>query len=488
MVTLGSVTRMTTSSPPSERWAHFRFAVVAPLLVSRPTHGELRAALRALTHKSFTHPVTGEAVSFAYSTIERWFYQATMDDDPVAHLRRKVRKDAGASRSVKLELTEAIRKQYVEHPTWSYQLHYENLDAVVDKTPEMGPLPSYSTVRRHMKSRGWVRQRRRTDHHVHHSPREVRSFEVADAHALWHLDFHHCSRKVLQPDGSWVKAYLLGVLDDHSRLCCHAQWYLNEGVEQLVHGLCQAFMKRGMPRAIMMDNGSAMKAAELCQGLARLSIGQAFTLRESPHQNGKQEKFFGPIEGKCVAMLEGVRSLDLDLLNRSTIAWVEYDYQRSLHEGIDTTPLERLRAGRSEARDCPSTKALREVFREEISRKQRRGDGTISVHGIRFEVPSRYRHIERVHVRIARWDLSCVTMVDPRHGTALAQLYPLDKLRNADGHRKTVEPTVVINEPPAETGIAPHMKRLMERAEAAGLPAAYLPTPLTPTTQDHHHD
>ncbi len=468
---------MTKSSPPSERWAHFRFAVVAPLLVARPAHGELRAALAALSRKTFTHPVTGGPVRFAYSTLERWFYQATLDDDPVAHLRRKVRKDAGRSRSITPPLADAIRSQYREHPTWSYQLHYENFDALVDKTPELGPLPSYSTVRRYMKAQGWVRQRRRTDDRVHHSPREVRSFELADAHALWHLDFHHCGRKVLLPDGTWIKPKLLAVLDDHSRLCCHAQWYLDEGVEQLVHALSQAFMKRGLPRSILMDNGPAMQAAELAQGLARLGIEHVFTLRESPHQNGKQEKFFDPIEGKLVAMLEGVPDLELDLLNRATIAWVEHDYHRTRHEGIDTTPLERLRAAHSEARTCPSPERLREVFREELTRKQRRGDGTVSVHGVRFEVPSRYRHIERVHVRVARWDLSRASMVDPRHGTTLAELYPLDKERNASGHRKAVDPTAVLEKPPAPAGIAPHLQRLLDRADEAGLPAPYLPTP-----------
>ncbi|MGH8848101.1 MAG: hypothetical protein ACREXQ_12810, partial [Polaromonas sp.] len=42
---------------------------------------------------------------------------------------------------------------------------------------------------------------------------------------LWHLDFHHGSRKVLTRQGEWVTPMLLGVLDDRSRLVCHLQWY-----------------------------------------------------------------------------------------------------------------------------------------------------------------------------------------------------------------------------------------------------------------------
>jgi hypothetical protein len=77
---------------------------------------------------------------------------------------------------------------------------------------------------------------------------EVRSFEVDHVSALWHLDFHHAARKVLTRTGAWVKPMLLGVIDDRSRLVCHLQWYLDETAESLVHGLSQAFMKRGLPR------------------------------------------------------------------------------------------------------------------------------------------------------------------------------------------------------------------------------------------------
>ena len=75
--------------------------------------------------------------------------------------------------------------------------------------------------------------------------REIRSFEAPFAGSLWHLDFHHSSLKVLTSDGRWMRPIALGILDDHSRLCCHVQWYLSETAEDLVHGLSQAIQKRG---------------------------------------------------------------------------------------------------------------------------------------------------------------------------------------------------------------------------------------------------
>jgi len=80
---------------------------------------------------------------------------------------------------------------------------------------------------------------------------------------------------------------LLGILDDHSRLGCHAQWYLAEDTEALCHGLSQAIEKRGLPRALMSDNGSAMIAAETRQGLQRLGVLHELTLPRSPYQKAK---------------------------------------------------------------------------------------------------------------------------------------------------------------------------------------------------------
>jgi putative transposase len=144
---------------------------------------------------------------------------------------------------------------------------------------------------------------------VHRQSRETHSFEVDHVGGLLHLDFHHGSRKVLTRAGAWVKPMALAILDDRSRLACHVQWYLNETTEPLVHGLSQALQRRGLPRALMTDNGAAMVAEEFASGLHILGIVHQTTLPYSPQQNGKQEVFWGRLEGLLMAMLEGVSEL-----------------------------------------------------------------------------------------------------------------------------------------------------------------------------------
>jgi hypothetical protein len=278
---------------------------------------------------------------------------------------------------------------------------------------------------------------------------------------------------VLTASGEWRKPQLLGILDDHSRLCCHLQWYLVETAEALVHGLMQAFEKRGLPRSLLTDNGAAMLAAETTEGLERLGVLHHTTLPYSPEQNGKQESFWGQIEGRVLPMLEGEPALTLDLLNAATQAWVEQEYHRKEHSEIKETPLARYLHGRAVGRECPGSDALRHAFRTEITRMQRRSDGTATVEGIRFEVPAAYRTLLQLRLRVARWDLSSAELVDPRSGDHLATLLPLDKARNAERVRRIVHPATE-ETPSASTGIAPLLRALMAEYAATGLPPAFI--------------
>jgi len=470
-----------------DRWAHLRFSVVGPLLAAPPPPGELKAALTALANQQWLHPVTGEPTRFAFSTIERWLYRAKRErTDPVGVLRRKVRKDRGRPRAISDTLTRVLLAQYDEHTGWSAQLHADNLAVRVEEDARLGPRPSYSTVRRVLRAHGLFRRRRLGPRgspgaaraEARFERREVRSYEAEYVHGLWHLDFHHGSRPVLRADGTRVTPLLLGVLDDRSRLCCHAQWYLAETAETLVHGLAQAFQKRGLPRAALMDNGAPMLAAETREGLLRLGVHQATTLPYSPYQNAKQEVFWAHAEGRLLAMLDGVVELSLPLLNEATQAWVEMEYHHALHSETGQTPLHRFLAGPDVGRPCPSSATLRDAFRRDVTRTQRRSDGTVSLAGRRFEIPDRYRHLARVTVRYASWDLGHVTLVDEPTGVALSPLYPLDRAKNADGHRRPRQP-VALDVAPAEpppSGMAPLLRKLMAQYAATGLPPAYLPT------------
>ena len=477
-----------------DAWARLRFAVVGPLLASPPEGRELGSALGELARTDWTHPSTGLPVRFGASTIERWYYVARNAADPVGALRRRARADKGRTRVLPVALTVLIRAQHTEHPGWTAQLHHDNLAVLVAADPALGAMPSYSTLRRFLRANGLDRRRipargsagaaRARDRHER---LETRSFEASHAHGLWHLDFHHGSRRVLEPDGRWVKPYLLGIVDDHTRLVCHLQWYRDEGVGALVHGLSQAIAKRGLPRALMSDNGAAMTAAEFTAGLHALGIVHERTLPYSPAQNGKQESFWGNVEGRFMAMLEAVPAIGLDELNRLTQVWVEGDYHRKVHSEIAATPLARYLDAPSVGRGAPDALALRRAFRQRGVRRQRRSDGTLSLAGRRFEVPGRFAHLERVHVAWARWNLAEVDLIDADSAAVVAPLHPLDREANAGGRRRArtgagdpvtdVDAGVAATAPTSGGALAPLMAKLVAEFVATGLPPGFAPSP-----------
>jgi transposase InsO family protein len=467
-----------------ERWAHFRFSVIGPLLAAPPARGELQRQLKELAAQKWRHPLSGAWIVLGRSTIERWYYKALRATaSPVDVLQRKIRSDHGTHPAWSAPLSELLRQQHQQHPSWSYQLHADNLAVLVQQQPELGPMPAYASVLRFMKSQGLFKRPRRGPVHspgaqaaeARYQAREVRSYESEYVNALWHLDFHHGSLRVLPPTGQWAYPLLLGILDDRSRLACHLQWYLAEGAEQLTHGLSQGFQKRQLPRSILFDNGSAMIAQETEQGLTRLGIVFENTLPFSPYQNGKQEAFWGQIEGRLLPMLEGVTDLTLEALNQATQAWVELEYNRKVHSETGHTPLDRYLHDKDVGRPCPSSEQLRLAFTTEVHRKQRRSDGTLSLEGVRFEIPSRYGHLEKVTVRYATWDLSAVYLSDPKTGAILTRLYPLDRKKNAQGQRapRANAPTTATVPPPS--GMAPLLQKIIHQYATTGLPPAYLP-------------
>jgi putative transposase len=338
-----------------------------------------------------------------------------------------------------------------------------------------------------MKAKGMVRQPRKSPRdtagarqaQARLAEREVRSYEVEQVNGLWHLDFHVGSLRVLTHEGEWVKPCLYGSLDDASRVVTHAQWYWAETAENLVHGLSQGLQKWGLPRALMSDNGPAETALEVVGGLQRLGIVHELTLPYSPYQNGKQESFWGQVEGRLLAMLAGCKDLTLAQLNEATQAWVQLEYNHKVHSELGESPLERWKRSKDAGRASPASDELRQAFMAQVSRTQRRSDGTVSLEGKRLEVPGRYRHLERVYLRYAQWDLSQVYLVDEREDTVLCRLYPLDKARNAQGLRRALaSPDEPAPAPPAQEsspGMAPLLKKLLADYAATGLPPAYLP-------------
>ena len=148
-----------------------------------------------------------------------------------------------------------------------------------------------------------------------------------------------------------------------------------------------------------------------------------------------------------------------------------------MHRELGMTPHERLAESVDASRPCPGSAELKAAFRITRKRTLRRSDGTVSVEGIRYQVPAPWRHLSTPWIRYARWNLGSVDLVDGRSGERLCTLYPLDKRGNADGVRRPTDPGGDDGGGSAGTGELPPLLQGMLDARARNGPAAGLGAP-----------
>jgi putative transposase len=250
-----------------------------------------------------------EAMRFGVSTLERWFYVAKSADNAVEALARKVPKHAGTQPSIGEPLRRAIELLYRQHPSWTFQLHHDNLVVLAGKDTTLGPVPSYGTLVRFMRAEGLLRQKKRKRRaedattESPRAPREMRSFASTCTGSGISISTRARARSSCR------------AATGESRYCS-ASSTTGRVSAATFSGTSQKPPRRSLTasarrsrsgalcRSLLTDNGAAMLAAETTEGLARLGIIHYTTLPYTPEQNAKQEVFWAQIEGRLLPMLE----------------------------------------------------------------------------------------------------------------------------------------------------------------------------------------
>jgi putative transposase len=172
------------------------------------------------------------------------------------------------------------------------------------------------------------------------------------------------------------------MIDDHSRLIPHAQFYLAENLDSFRDCLLAALEKRGLPRKLYVDNGSVFRSHKLKYACARLGIALLHATPYTPEGKGKIERFFRTLRQQFLPLIQD--PLSLAQLNEQLAGWLDGDYHARLHASTGQTPLQRYLAHLSLLRPAP--RDLRDYFRTPVRRKVDK-DRTVSLHGKVYEAP-----------------------------------------------------------------------------------------------------
>ena len=348
--------------------ATFKFGVIADFVTGvRLEAGDRAKLLREKASRSYTIPYS-TSTSIGASTIRRWIRQYRDAGGRIEGLMPSHRKDKGIFRAFDSSLQIAVKEVKEERPELTAV-------AVINELRHrkiIGPdeAVNMNTLYRFLKKYDLERPKKLVDR---------RAFEAPHPNELWQSDVLHGPNVIC--DGKNRKTYLIAIIDDHSRLITHAEFYLSEKLDSFKDCLKKAIVKRGIPLRIYIDNGSCYKAINLEQVAACLGMAIIHTPPYTPQGRGKIERWFRYVRDNFLP--KASLSLSLSELNEVFWDWVE-DYQNKVHSITKQTPLNRYQSSMKCVRPAPPD--LLNYFRFiEFRRVQK--DRTFRLNGTLFEAP-----------------------------------------------------------------------------------------------------
>lgn len=361
----------------AEQIALFRYGLISDLLHAESSEQQrpLYVRLRDKAAKSYCIPGS-RRTRVATETLRDWLaaYKAGGFDA----LRPKPRADIGQARAIPQAVSDLLVHLKEGHRAWSVAMVIETAKAECEAA-RAATLP-VSTVHR-LLSRAGVMGKRPEEP----TSKDRRRFAYEHAGELWMSDVMH-GPAVVVGGRRKQKTYLIGLLDDATRVVPYAAFALSENTTSLMPVLKQAVMRRGIPLRLYVDNGSAFRSHHLSLVCARLGITLIHARPYTPQGKGKQERFFRTVRMQLLPTLGEGDLGSLDAINRRLWAWVEGEYHQAPHKGLDgQTPLDAWAMRSGEVRGVGPEFDLREMFLLEASRRVR-ADRTVSLDGVVYEV------------------------------------------------------------------------------------------------------
>ena len=355
-----------------EAVALFRYGLIAPIL---NRHCDRKEYLQEICAQKHNVPYYGLR-EFSPNTLERWLseYRKRGFDE----LKPKARKDKGHTRVLSDEEQEVVLDLRRKNMHLSMTVFYE---LCVKRNIFEPQNVSYQSICRlignnkllHMSKEEAAVQRKR--------------FAYDTVNMLWQGDMS--VGPYLTIGRRKCKTYLFAFLDDCSRLVPYAQFFFSENFEPMKTVLKEALLRRGQPRMLYVDNGKVYCAKTLHLACAKLGISLIHTKPYDPEAKGKIERFFGTVRRRFYPTLVNEPVDSLDELNKRFWEWLDKDYHRKEHLGINATPLDTYMSQIEKIKHISDPVDLDFIFWHRLTRKVK-NDGTISIQKKLFQVPLRY--------------------------------------------------------------------------------------------------
>lgn len=355
--------------------ALFRYGLIADLLQLPPGSKGLYQRIAAKAAAEYTIPGSNRT-RIAAETLRDWikrYRKAGFEG-----LMPKPRSDRGRSRAIPVAVADQLLSIKERNPKLSVRLVIETARAS-GQVPDTLPLPN-SSVHRLLYSHGLTRTQPQQP-----SERDRRRFAFAKAAQLWMSDVMH-GPSVVTEGRRKRKTYLIGFLDDATRVIPFAAFALAENTQSFLPVFKQALLRRGLPERLYVDNGANYRSRHLALVCAKLGTALIHARPYQPQGKGKAERWFRTVRMQLLSRLTSDDTTSLEALNRRLWAWVEGEY----HQSPPSRPrwryaLERWAQQADQVRYPEPGLDLDDLFLFETTRRVQ-NDRTVSLNGVIYEV------------------------------------------------------------------------------------------------------
>lgn len=307
--------------------AFFKFEVISEMLDAVP--GTVEATAKRLATQKFNDVLNSRLVSFSERTIFR--YYSDYKKHGFDALKPKIRCDRGNHPGINLNIISDILDLKKELPTRSASKIIIML-VLAGKINEAAL--HRRTVNRILSQYGYTRESLSKDAtvHVKHEQDSICDMWQSDVMSAFYL-----------PDGSGGKklAYLIGIIDDHSRRDMHSEFYFDSTLARLEDTLRKAVIKFGAPTSLYVDNGKIYISSQFKLICAKLGIKLRYATPYHPAGKGKIEKYWQFVQSSFIAELKNHNVKSLSELNDLYFAWKKAEYDDRVHSSIEMTPVQR---------------------------------------------------------------------------------------------------------------------------------------------------
>lgn len=324
--------------------------------------------------------------NYSYKTLESWL--CDYNKRGLEGLARGCRSDKGKSRKISEELGEEILKRRKANPRIPITLLYEQMvsDGLIDPLNISRP-----TLYRYIEDLSLTGELKSDVE----NPESLR-FSHEHVGDLWQGDVMYgpyitVGKKKLQ-------TYLHMFIDDASRYPVYSQFYLSQNFETLRHCFKEAVLRRGIPRLVYTDNGKIYRSQQFEYICASLGCTLLHSQPFVPQGRGKVERMFSTVRMRFLSSLDPNTIKDLEYLNQRFFKWLEDDYKRKAHKGLNgLSPHDVLMSQVSKLKLVTDIEKTNENFLLRITRKVQ-PDATTQIENILYETDSKFCG-KRVEIR-----------------------------------------------------------------------------------------